>query len=98
MNRSPSGGVGGAGMGRSAPGEPVLAQLLVERGFADLESARQLGAREVGVAAERLLEPAPLRLLDERGQPGREVGRAAGGRRTARPVEQAEELARLDRS
>src|SRR5262245_35971973 len=97
MKRSSSGGGCGSVMVRSGLHEPVVAKLLVERRLADLEAARQLGAREVGVGAKRLLEPAAFGVLEERRQPGREVARS-GARNVTPAIEVAQHFRRIDRS
>src|SRR5438132_3434834 len=77
----------------------VLAELLVERRLADLEHVGELGTSRVRVAAQRLLEPGLLCVLEQRGEPGLQVARLAGaGRGRAAAVQQPSEVLRLDRS
>src|SRR5437867_8424358 len=75
MNRAAGTLSGGGATGGSALRETVVLELLVKGGLTDLEARRELGPREVGVDFERLVQPASLGLLEQRGQAGRQVGR-----------------------
>ena len=50
-----------------AAAQLVHAQLLVERGLADLQLGGEVGARQLGVEVQRLLQPLPL-LLSQQGR------------------------------
>src|SRR5262245_11543136 len=83
--------------------EAVAAELAVERGLADLEPGRELGARIIGVALQRRGDPASLGLLEHLRQARLEVHageavRRERGRLAVRGVEQPGHLAHADRA